>query len=72
MNVVRVEFVSHYVDEMMIVVMEKFVKILFVRLDVEPMHIAPEIWHVLVKNALIHALNQRLVDRMQIVSFKIM
>lgn len=50
MSVVKVDSVSHFVDEMMIVGMVKCVKISFVQLDVVQMLIVRAIWHVLDKN----------------------
>lgn len=71
MSVVRVVFASHYVGEMMTVAMERCVKTLFVQPDVVQMLIAQAIWLALVKNALTHVMNQRLVDQMPTVSLKI-
>lgn len=72
MNVVKVECVNHFVVEMMIVDTVKCVKILFVQLDVDQMLIARVIWHVSVKNVLIHVKSQRHAVPTQIVSCKIM
>lgn len=69
---VRAAFASHCVVVMMIVVMVKCVKTLSVRLDVDRIHIAQEIWRASPKNVLIHVKSQPRAVQMPIVLFKIM
>lgn len=64
MNVVKLVLVNHFVVVMMIVEMVKFVKDLFVFLDVDQILVVPEAYHVSINNVLIHVYHQLLVEQM--------